>query len=88
MKRSGFADLPLHGGRVPLWLSERMSKLDGFRRLEQFVRRIERVHSPEADFNAAVTHERAISKELGGRSVYDDIKRRPKEKKQLSLFDK
>ena len=27
MKRSGFADLPLHGGRVPAWLAERMEKL-------------------------------------------------------------
>jgi hypothetical protein len=27
MKRSGFADLPLHGGRVPSWLAERMEKL-------------------------------------------------------------
>src|ERR1700716_3084100 len=27
MKRSGFADLPLHGGRVPPWLSERMTNL-------------------------------------------------------------
>ena len=27
MKRSGFADLPLHGGHVPLWLAERMTKL-------------------------------------------------------------
>src|SRR5690348_14431884 len=27
MKRSGFADLPLHGGRVPGWLGERMTKL-------------------------------------------------------------
>ena len=27
MKRSGSADLPLHGGQVPLWLSERMAKL-------------------------------------------------------------
>ena len=27
MKRSGFADLPLHGGRVPAWLAERMTKL-------------------------------------------------------------
>ena len=29
MKRSGYADLPLHGGRVPRWLSERMAKLGG-----------------------------------------------------------
>ena len=27
MKRSGFADLPLHGGRVPAWLADRMVKL-------------------------------------------------------------
>ncbi len=27
MKRSGTADLPLHGGRVPPWLAERMTKL-------------------------------------------------------------
>jgi len=27
MKRSGFADLPLHYGRVPPWLAERMAKL-------------------------------------------------------------
>lgn len=29
MKRSGSADLPLHGGHVPYWLSERMAKLGG-----------------------------------------------------------
>ena len=27
MKRSGTADLPLHGGRVPRWLAERMTEL-------------------------------------------------------------
>src|ERR1041385_3694757 len=27
MKRSGIADLPLHGGRVPPWLAERMTML-------------------------------------------------------------
>ncbi len=27
MKRSGTADLPLHGGRVPAWLAERMTRL-------------------------------------------------------------
>src|SRR5687767_10233844 len=27
MKRSGVADLPLHGGRVPQWLAERMTTL-------------------------------------------------------------
>src|SRR5436853_7466888 len=27
MKRSGVADLPLHGGRVPDWLAQRMTRL-------------------------------------------------------------
>jgi uncharacterized protein len=27
MKRSGTADLPLHGGRVPEWLADRMTLL-------------------------------------------------------------
>src|SRR5688572_803436 len=27
MKRSGTADLPLHGGRVPAWLADRMTRL-------------------------------------------------------------
>ncbi len=27
MKRTGYASLPLHGGQVPKWLAERMSKL-------------------------------------------------------------
>ena len=27
MKRSGYAELPLHGGRVPHWLAERMTEL-------------------------------------------------------------
>jgi len=27
MKRTGVADLPLHGGRVPQWLAERMARL-------------------------------------------------------------
>lgn len=29
MKKSGHADLPLHNGRVPRWLAERMSRLGG-----------------------------------------------------------
>jgi hypothetical protein len=29
MKRSGTADLPLHGGHVPQWLAERMTRLGG-----------------------------------------------------------
>ncbi len=29
MKKSGYADLPLHNGKVPRWLAERMSKMGG-----------------------------------------------------------
>lgn len=36
MKRSGTADLPLHGGRVPQWLAERMTQL-GTAIVEQIV---------------------------------------------------
>ena len=63
-------------------------KLDGFRRLEKFARNIEENYEPRADFDAAIAHEKAISRELGGRSVFDDIKkRRPiPRSKQLSLF--
>jgi len=61
-------------------------KLDGFARLERFVRVIERHCSPQADFAATVSHERAISKQLGGRSVFDDRKKKEPEDRQLSLF--
>lgn len=63
-------------------------KLEGFRRLEKYARTIERRYAPRADFNAAIAHEKAISRDLGGRSVFDDLKtRRPRARsKQLSLF--
>jgi uncharacterized protein len=47
-------------------------KLDGFRRLERFVRTIETELKPDADFDAAIAHEKAISPSLDGRSVFDD----------------
>ncbi|MET0690494.1 MAG: DUF763 domain-containing protein, partial [Candidatus Binatia bacterium] len=55
-------------------------RLEGFRRLEGFVRTIETRLKPEADFDAVIAHEKAISRSLGGRSVFDDKPR------QLSLF--
>ena len=55
-------------------------KLEGFRRLERFVRTIETRLQPEADFDAVIAHEKAISPSLDGRSVFDDKPR------QLSLF--
>lgn len=56
-------------------------KLDGFRRLDRFVRAVETELEPEADFDAAIAHEKAISPLLDGRSVFDDKPR------QLSFFD-
>jgi hypothetical protein len=47
-------------------------KLDGFRRLDRFVRAVEERNAPEADFESAIQHEKAISRSLGGRSVLDD----------------
>lgn len=64
-------------------------KLDGFRRLEKFARAIEEHKKPCADFDAAIAHEKSISRSLGGRSAFDDIKKRPASirKKQLPLFN-
>jgi hypothetical protein len=47
-------------------------KIDGFRRLERFVRTVETRLKPEADFDAVIDHEKAISPSLDGRSVFDD----------------
>lgn len=40
MKRSGFADLPLHGGHVPAWLAGRMrqKRVGGLPEAVAFVR--------------------------------------------------
>src|SRR5689334_4538818 len=44
-------------------------KLDGFRRLDKFVRNVETHFSPSADFEKVIAHEEAISPSLDGRSV-------------------
>jgi hypothetical protein len=70
-------------------------KLDGFRRLERFVRAVETRRQPEANFNKVIAHENAISPSLNGRSVFDDKpvlrnklgKRAHDNPKQHSLFD-
>jgi len=63
-------------------------KLDGFRRLERFARMIEERYEPLAHFDHVVAYEKAISRDLGGRSVFDDVKSQPAKikSKQLSLF--
>jgi hypothetical protein len=47
-------------------------KLDGFRRLDRFVRAVETSAQPEANFDKVIAHENAISPSLDGRSVFDD----------------
>ena len=54
-------------------------KLDGMKRLDRFVRAIEARASTEVDFDAAIAHEREISPSLGGRTVFDDRRRSPRQ---------
>jgi uncharacterized protein len=63
-------------------------KIDGFARLDRFTRMVEKQGRPEADFKAALAHERAISPSLNGRTVFDDRKpqTRKNNEKQLKLF--
>jgi hypothetical protein len=61
-------------------------KTDGLRRLDRFVREVEKRVQPEANFDAAIAHERRISKSLGGRTVFDDRPRPKKLSGQLRLF--
>ena len=58
-------------------------KIDGLKRLDRFTRAVENQYAPEANFDAVVAHEHAISPSLDGRSVFDD---KPRERRQLSLF--
>jgi len=60
-------------------------KIDGLARLQRFTQAVERRFAPEANFEAALAHELAISKSLGGRTVFDDRKR-GKGPAQLELF--
>jgi hypothetical protein len=59
-------------------------KIDGFKRLDGFVRMVEHRYEPEANFDRILEHEHAISSQLDGRSVFDDRRARTA---QLSLFD-
>jgi hypothetical protein len=57
-------------------------KLEGFARLDRFVRAVEQRYSPTANVDAVMAHERAISPSLNGRSVGRGATR----PQQLSLF--
>ena len=73
----------LNGAKI-----ERSEKLDAFKRLDQLVRRVEQRYDPSVDFDGVLRHERAISKTLNGRTVFDG--KRPGSGRgpgqQLSLF--
>ena len=60
------------------------AKIEGFRRLDRFVRVVEHQMEPVADFDAVLRHEHAISPALNGRTVLDDKRPRPR---QMSLWD-
>jgi hypothetical protein len=64
-------------------------KLEAFSRLNRFTHAVERECRPEADLAAAVSHEQAISPQIGGRTALDDRKRRnlAAPSHQLSLFE-
>jgi hypothetical protein len=61
-------------------------KLEGMRRLDGFVRAIERRLQPEADFDGILQHERRISPALGGRTVFDRKQAGKPGPRQLPLF--
>jgi hypothetical protein len=61
-------------------------KIDGFRRLDQFCRAIERRSNASARFDEIICHENSISKELAGRSVFDKPNGTRSSQRQLSLF--
>jgi len=64
------------------------AKLEGFRRLDRFVKVVEQQLDPRADFDALVRHERAISPSLGGRTVSDGRRSVPKPApRQMSLWE-
>ncbi|HEY4763571.1 MAG TPA: DUF763 domain-containing protein [Candidatus Sulfotelmatobacter sp.] len=62
------------------------AKLDGFRRLDQFARAIEKRSNASARFDEIIRHENSISKELDGRSVCDEPHGARSSQRQLSLF--
>jgi hypothetical protein len=61
-------------------------KIDGFRRLERFVRSVETHFKPQVDFDALLHHENAISPSLNGRTVVGSKRERFSNQRQGTLF--
>lgn len=73
----------LHAAKV-----DATEKTHGMKRLDEFVRNVENTREPIADFDKTIARERAMSKELGGRTVMDDAREaRARKKRQLGLFE-
>jgi hypothetical protein len=67
-------------------------KIDGFKRLDRYVRAVETRSAPEAHFDEVLRHEHAISPSLNGRTVFDDRReregrRKKADRRQRELFD-
>ncbi len=58
-------------------------RIDGIKRLDRFVRAIEQRTSTSVDFAGAISHERSISRDHGGRTVFDDRPRRSNRQPKL-----
>jgi hypothetical protein len=64
------------------------AKMEGFRRLDRFVKVVEDQMKPAANFDAVLQHERTISPALNGRTVFDGKGSEPKTRpQQMSLWD-
>jgi uncharacterized protein len=65
-------------------------KMDAFKRLDRFVRRIESAMQPVANLPATIAREHAITGLIGGRTVFDEHGRQrpPAHPAQMSLFRK
>jgi uncharacterized protein len=50
----------------------RTERTDGMKRLDAFVRQVEKAYAPEVRLQDVIEHELSISSSLGGRSVFDD----------------
>lgn len=64
-----------------------VERKEGLARLHRFVLKIERELKPQADFERLLEHERRISHEHGGRSVFGFAPKRPGAS-QMTLFDR
>jgi hypothetical protein len=62
-------------------------KVEAFRRLDKLTRTVEQRRAPEANFDAVLQHERELSPELGGRTVFSNAKPTRPKRRQLNLFE-